>query len=269
LPNRLNYLCWLHDLIHSTSSLWPAGLPVHVLDIGVGANAIYPLTGTRLYAWLFTGSDINPDALHIATQNVQLNPQLRDRIQLVLVTPSEGIQDIITTRLLEKGGASDDGMCLCMDKSDHADTHTNPDDNDSSHTSDTHTHTHTPFLLDMASEILPNRGPIRSLLAHMNAHCQHRLADCEHQVHSLLSTRHTHDGEDDDNDDDGYRRKSRKHTKDEQGSSHTHTQTLHTHGHTHTQQRVSVPLDSLEYTPIITAVMCNPPFYDMQETVCV
>ena len=40
---------------------------VRVLDIGVGANCIYPLLGAREYGWRFVGSDIDPVSVKAAT----------------------------------------------------------------------------------------------------------------------------------------------------------------------------------------------------------
>jgi 23S rRNA (adenine1618-N6)-methyltransferase len=46
---------------------------VRVLDIGTGANCIYPLLGHSDYRWQFVGSDIDPVALASARAIVQAN----------------------------------------------------------------------------------------------------------------------------------------------------------------------------------------------------
>ncbi len=51
----------------------PGGAQVRVLDIGVGANCIYPLLGHSDYRWRFIGSDIDPVALASAKAIVQAN----------------------------------------------------------------------------------------------------------------------------------------------------------------------------------------------------
>lgn len=54
------------------------------LDIGVGANCIYPLIGCVEYGWNFIGSDIDPIAIESAKKIVQKNPQLKCKIELRL-----------------------------------------------------------------------------------------------------------------------------------------------------------------------------------------
>jgi 23S rRNA A1618 N6-methylase RlmF len=63
LPNRMNYLCWLNDLLEHTSQ-------PHVLDIGSGANAIYPVLGHAQFGWQFTGTDIDEDSIAWASHYV-------------------------------------------------------------------------------------------------------------------------------------------------------------------------------------------------------
>lgn len=59
VPNRLNYICWLRDLLLlDTPDLDDAA--VRGVDIGVGASAIYPLLGATVYGWSFLGTDIDP-----------------------------------------------------------------------------------------------------------------------------------------------------------------------------------------------------------------
>lgn len=54
------------------------------LDIGVGANCIYPIIGCVEYGWNFIGSDIDPVAIESAKKIVQKNPQLKSKIELRL-----------------------------------------------------------------------------------------------------------------------------------------------------------------------------------------
>jgi 23S rRNA (adenine1618-N6)-methyltransferase len=51
----------------------PQGKFVNVLDIGVGANVIYPLIGNHEYGWRFVGVDIDANALKNAQQIVNAN----------------------------------------------------------------------------------------------------------------------------------------------------------------------------------------------------
>ena len=82
IPGRADYLHGLADLLASDNdSIIPRGLSIRVLDIGVGANCIYPLLGHSDYGWRFVGSDIDAGALTAANATVQAN-QLSAVIEL-------------------------------------------------------------------------------------------------------------------------------------------------------------------------------------------
>lgn len=67
IPGRADYLHYLADLLGAgNGGEIPRGESVRVLDVGVGANCIYPLIGHREYGWRFVGSDIDPAALACA-----------------------------------------------------------------------------------------------------------------------------------------------------------------------------------------------------------
>ncbi len=53
-----------------------------VLDIGCGANCIYPLIGQAEYGWRFTGTEIDEQALKAANQIIAANPGLQRNIRL-------------------------------------------------------------------------------------------------------------------------------------------------------------------------------------------
>ncbi|KAN0126494.1 Protein of unknown function (DUF890) domain containing protein [Russula decolorans] len=82
VPNRLNYVLWLQDIIsHTSSPILPA--LVHGIDIGTGASAIYPLLACRLSPnWRFVATDIDLLSLVSAQANVDRNG-LSDRITLL------------------------------------------------------------------------------------------------------------------------------------------------------------------------------------------
>lgn len=91
IPGRADYLHYLADLLHETNSYTPkAGGCVRVLDVGVGANMIYPLIGTRDYGWHFIGVDIERRALQNAQQIIDANG-LSNAIELRLQTSAECI----------------------------------------------------------------------------------------------------------------------------------------------------------------------------------
>ncbi|RKP22649.1 ribosomal RNA large subunit methyltransferase F-like protein, partial [Syncephalis pseudoplumigaleata] len=79
IPNRLNYLHWLEDLIG------PGRVDgtVRGIDIGTGASCIYPLLGCRLHAsWQFVATELQERLLDVARHNVDRNA-LASRISLV------------------------------------------------------------------------------------------------------------------------------------------------------------------------------------------
>lgn len=84
IPGRVDYLHYIADLLgRANAGVVPQGQSVRVLDIGVGANMIYPLLGTREYGWHFVGADIDAKALGNAQRIVDGNA-LSSHIELRL-----------------------------------------------------------------------------------------------------------------------------------------------------------------------------------------
>jgi 23S rRNA (adenine1618-N6)-methyltransferase len=82
IPGRADYLHGLADLLAaSNAGTIPRGAAIRVLDIGTGANLIYPLLGHREYGWRFVGTDIDATALRAAEAIVDANG-LRKAIEL-------------------------------------------------------------------------------------------------------------------------------------------------------------------------------------------
>ncbi len=82
VPGRSDYLHYLADLLAGTKrDALPRGRSVAVLDIGVGANCIYPLIGASEYGWRFVGSETDPVALAWAVSLVARNPGLASLIE--------------------------------------------------------------------------------------------------------------------------------------------------------------------------------------------
>ncbi len=74
IPGRADYVHVLADLLaEDNDGDIPRGAQVRALDVGVGANCIYPLLGNADYRWRFIGSDIDPIALAAAATIVQAN----------------------------------------------------------------------------------------------------------------------------------------------------------------------------------------------------
>ena len=69
----------------------PPSPAVRILDLGVGANCIYPILGVASYGWSFVGTDIDPAALANAEQIVAANRGLTGRIELRLQRDPEKI----------------------------------------------------------------------------------------------------------------------------------------------------------------------------------
>jgi 23S rRNA (adenine1618-N6)-methyltransferase len=62
----------------------PAGRGITCLDIGVGANCVYPIIGTKEYGWSFIGSDIDPVAIESSNRIIELNEPLKEMIVIRL-----------------------------------------------------------------------------------------------------------------------------------------------------------------------------------------
>ncbi len=74
IPGRVDYIHHIADVLAaSNDGVIPKGKRITVLDIGVGANCIYPLLGNKEYGWNFIGSDIDIHSIKIANQIVVAN----------------------------------------------------------------------------------------------------------------------------------------------------------------------------------------------------
>lgn len=97
IPGRADYLHYLADLLsEANAGVIPRGQSVRVLDIGVGANMIYPLIGTHEYGWQFVGADIDAKALNNAQQIIDANA-LSNWIELRLqLSPASIFKGVIS-----------------------------------------------------------------------------------------------------------------------------------------------------------------------------
>ena len=74
IPGRADYVHHAADLLTADrNGNIPRGPDIRVLDIGVGANCIYPLIGHHEYGWRFVGSDTDAVALAAAQRIVDAN----------------------------------------------------------------------------------------------------------------------------------------------------------------------------------------------------
>ncbi len=83
IPGRADYIHHVADLLgESNEGLIPKGKEVRCLDIGVGANCIYPILGHQIYGWSFVGVDIDLKAVDSASKIVKNNAVLKGFIEL-------------------------------------------------------------------------------------------------------------------------------------------------------------------------------------------
>jgi 23S rRNA (adenine1618-N6)-methyltransferase len=95
VPGRADYLHHLADLLAGDNGgEIPRGARVRALDIGVGANTIYPLVGHATFGWRFLGSDIDAKALAAAQQIVGANG-LSKAIELRRQMPPAILQSLL------------------------------------------------------------------------------------------------------------------------------------------------------------------------------
>ncbi|MGH8418333.1 MAG: 23S rRNA (adenine(1618)-N(6))-methyltransferase RlmF [Pseudomonas sp.] len=74
IPGRADYLHFLADLLaEHNDGVIPRGAAIKALDVGTGANCVYPLIGHSEYGWHFLGSDIDKIALASAATIVKAN----------------------------------------------------------------------------------------------------------------------------------------------------------------------------------------------------
>ncbi|MFH0260655.1 23S rRNA (adenine(1618)-N(6))-methyltransferase RlmF [Vibrio barjaei] len=85
IPGRADYVHrlneWLqYDLMREQSE--KARLKVKALDIGTGANCIYPIVGATRHHWNWVGSDIDPISVNCAKEIVNNNDKLARKIEI-------------------------------------------------------------------------------------------------------------------------------------------------------------------------------------------
>ncbi len=81
VPGRTEYIHHMADLLTGDTHLAQCK-KIRCLDIGVGANCIYPIIGVKEYQWSFVGSDIDKKALQSAEKIIAANPELNAQIEL-------------------------------------------------------------------------------------------------------------------------------------------------------------------------------------------
>jgi 23S rRNA (adenine1618-N6)-methyltransferase len=83
IPGRADYIHYIADLLSSCNNgIIPTGKQIKCLDIGVGANCIYPIIGNKEYGWSFIGSDIDSKAIKSAKEIIEKNEKLKENIEV-------------------------------------------------------------------------------------------------------------------------------------------------------------------------------------------
>ncbi len=108
IPGRADYIHHIADLLAKTSTgKVPRGNKVRILDIGTGANCIYPIIGSQSYGWHFVATDIDPVAIKSVEKIIRLNTCLQS-----LVTPMlQKNSDTMFKNIIKEGDRFDLTLC--------------------------------------------------------------------------------------------------------------------------------------------------------------
>ncbi|MDX1302842.1 23S rRNA (adenine(1618)-N(6))-methyltransferase RlmF [Photobacterium sp.] len=92
IPGRADYIHHIADLLaDSNGGEIPRGKGISGLDIGIGANCVYPIIGHRVYGWRFVGADIDPISIKSAKFMVESNRSLAGNIKCRLQKSPDNI----------------------------------------------------------------------------------------------------------------------------------------------------------------------------------
>lgn len=98
IPGRADYIHHIADVLGKLNGgKIPEGPTMKVLDIGVGANCIYPIIGTKEYGWSFVGSEIDSIAADSANSIINKNEGLSGVIDIRLQKNTKEIFNGIIT----------------------------------------------------------------------------------------------------------------------------------------------------------------------------
>jgi 23S rRNA (adenine1618-N6)-methyltransferase len=101
IPGRADYIHHIAELIALDKKT------VRCLDIGTGANLIYPIIGSFEYNWNFVGTEIDPKAIASAQKIIDNNPRLKDKLELRL----QSNPDTIFNGIIQQGEHFDLVIC--------------------------------------------------------------------------------------------------------------------------------------------------------------
>ena len=102
IPGRADYIHYIADLLCSKNyGKIPTGPHIKCLDVGVGANCVYPIIGHKEYGWTFIGSDVDTIAIDAANNIINQNAALKGSVELRLQTnPKDIFYRIVQTNEL-------------------------------------------------------------------------------------------------------------------------------------------------------------------------
>ena len=106
IPGRADYIHYVADLLAGSGQV-PRGKQVRVLDIGTGANCIYPIIGSQSYGWKFVATDIDPVSVKTACLIVESNPCLSKLVKVV----QQKERNSIFKGIIRKGDYFDLTLC--------------------------------------------------------------------------------------------------------------------------------------------------------------
>jgi len=85
IPGRADYVHHLADLLLTSNfGKLPLGDKITCVDVGTGANLIYPIIGTQEFGWNFIATDIEEKSIESASLIVEKNKRLEGKVQVVL-----------------------------------------------------------------------------------------------------------------------------------------------------------------------------------------
>lgn len=83
VPGRADYIHAIADLLNESAlTTANSSQAIRGLDIGTGANLIYPILGSQIYNWKFVATDIDKIALNSASLLVNSNNSIKGKITL-------------------------------------------------------------------------------------------------------------------------------------------------------------------------------------------
>ncbi len=81
IPSRADYLYYINDLLNDKKKQ-NNPKTIKGLDIGVGANCIYPILASQLFNWKMVGVDSNKTAIKSAQMNIENSTKLKQNIEI-------------------------------------------------------------------------------------------------------------------------------------------------------------------------------------------